>query len=130
MLSEQYRSATPATVLLGSIICFSDLVGDVFSPTVKLQAKPGRSRGGFGIRSLVRHANAALVPSFCHALPDSGDNASLRLAAEELRREPVSVFAPLVRAAAAAAAAVLGSEPLFSMGSEGAEVVVCASGTS
>jgi ubiquitin carboxyl-terminal hydrolase 44/49 len=67
--------------------CFSDLVGDVLSPTAKLQAKLGRSRGGFGIRSLVRHANAAFVPSFCHALPDSGDNASLRLAAEELRRE-------------------------------------------
>ena len=43
---------------------------------------------------------------------------------------PISVFSPFVPAAAAAAAAVLGSGPLFSMGSEGAEFAGCASGTS
>ena len=43
---------------------------------------------------------------------------------------PISVFSPFVPAAAAAAAAVLGSGPLFSMGSEGAECAGCASGTS
>ena len=42
----------------------------------------------------------------------------------------VTVFSPFVSAAAAAAAAVLGSGPLFSMGSEGAECAGCASGTS
>ena len=67
--------------------CFAAIVGDTLPAPAKLQASLARSRGGLGLRSLVRHANAAFVSSFCRALPGSTSNTSLARAAEQLRQE-------------------------------------------